>query len=293
MKKLITLHDMINLEMVLEYVDGIIVGQDTYGTRLTHSFSDEELFSIMGEAHEREKEVFLMANQMMTDEQLERFGSWLLQFRNQPITGVIVADLGAIITLNEHGFQGRAIYNPETLATNDYDFNDLTRLDVMGVYAAKEITLSDLTRIGTHKQVKMFMVGHGHLNMFYSKRQLIQNYMDFLAEPSRFHGKQNVTLIEENRKEEPYPILEDDAGTHVFRSQVMHVMHHLDELSEWLDYMVIDTLFKDDRYGALIGQMYRNRDVDLMKRIQEDYHELWDEGFFDKKTIYKGKGGEQ
>ncbi len=293
MKKLITLHDMINLEMVLEHVDGIIVGQDTYGTRLTHSFSDEELISIIHEAHERDKDVFLMANQMMTDDQLEGFGSWLMQFQHQPITGVIVADLGAIITSNEHGFQGRVIYNPETLATNDYDFNDLTRLHVMGVYAAKEITLSDLTRIGTHKQVKMFMVGHGHLNMFYSKRQLIQNYMDFLAEPTRFHGKQNLTLIEENRKEEPYPILEDDAGTHVFRRHVMHVINHLDELSGWLDYMIIDTLFKDDRYGALVGQMYRYRDVDLMKRIQEDYHETWDEGFFDKKTIYKGKGGEQ
>jgi putative protease len=293
MKKLITLHDVINLEMVLKHVDGILVGQKTYGTRLTHSFSDEELHFIIDEVIHQKKDVFLMANQMMTDEQLEQFSTWIEQFKNKKITGVVVADLGAIITLNEKGFLGRVIYNPETLATNYYDFNDLSRLDVFGVYAAKEITLSDLDIIGSQKKIKMFIVGHGHLNMFYSKRQLIHNYMEFLGEPSRFHDQKDLTLIEENRQEEAYPILEDDAGTHVFRSHVMHVMNHLDELKEWLDYMVIDTLFKDDRYGALVAQMYDTKDVDLIKRIQEDYHEMWDEGFFYKKTIYKGKGGEQ
>jgi len=293
MKKLITLHDVINLEMVLKHVDGILVGQKTYGTRLTHSFSDEELHFIIDEVIHQKKDVFLMANQMMTDEQLEQFSTWVEQFKNKKITGVVVADLGAIITLNEKGFLGRVIYNPETLATNYYDFNDLSRLDVFGVYAAKEITLSDLDIIGSQKKIKMFIVGHGHLNMFYSKRQLIHNYMEFLGEPSRFHNQKDLTLIEENRQEEAYPILEDDAGTHVFRSHVMHVMNHLDELKEWLDYMVIDTLFKDDRYGALVAQMYDTKDVDLIKRIQEDYHEMWDEGFFYKKTIYKGKGGEQ
>lgn len=293
MKKLITLHDVVNLEMVLNDVDGIIVGQQTFGTRLTHSFSDEELLFIIDDVKKHNKEVFLIANHMMTDDQLESFSVWIQQFIEKDLTGIIVADLGAIITLNDQGFKGKVVYNPETLATNYYDFNDLIRLNVFGVYAAKEITLADLKMIGSLKQFNMFMVGHGHLNMFYSKRQLIRNYMDFLGEPSRFHHQKNLTLIEENRSDESYPILEDDAGTHVFRSHVMHVMNHIDELSNWLDYLVIDTLFQDDRYGALVAQMYRTHDQAMIKQIQEDYHETWDEGFLFKKTMYKGKGGEQ
>ncbi len=57
--------------------------------------------------------------------------------------------------------------------------------------------------------------------------------------------------------------------------------------------MVIDTIFKDDRYGMLVSQMYATHDHELKENIQAEYKETWDEGFFYKKTVYKGKGGEQ
>ena len=137
------------------------------------------------------------------------------------------------------------------------------------------------------------MVGHGHLNMFYSKRQLIKNYQDFLGEDMQLHLRQDLKIIEEKRPLEPYPILEDDAGTHVFRSHVMNAFDYMDDLCEVLDYFVIDTIFKDDRYGALVSQMYHENDNQIKNQIINEYHEVWDEGFFFKKTIYKNKGGEQ
>ncbi len=293
MKKLITIHDQSNLEMISKYVDGIIIGNDLFATRLTKSFSNKEIISLTARIKELHKEVFLMANQMMTDSDLEGFSLFLDLIKIEDFTGIIVADLGAMVLLKEKGLGKKAIYNPETLATNFYDFNFLHQLDALGVYAAKEITLDDLKTIGKHKEMKMFMVGHGHLNMFYSKRQLIKNYQDFLGEDMQLHLRQDLKIIEEKRPLEPYPILEDDAGTHVFRSHVMNAFDYMDDLCEVLDYFVIDTIFKDDRYGALVSQMYHENDNQIKNQIINEYHEVWDEGFFFKKTIYKNKGGEQ
>lgn len=293
MKRLITVHDQINTEMLLGFADGIIIGNDRFGTRLTHSFSLDEIMEIATEAKALKKEVFLMANQMMMDSDLEAFSDFLDELNLNLFDGIVVADLGALVLLNEKGLAHKAIYNPETLSTNYYDFNFLSELNVFGVYTAKEITLDDLKMIGEKKKLKMFMVGHGHLNMFYSKRQLIHNYENYLGEDLNLHKRQDLKIIEEKRVEEPYPILEDDAGTHVFRSHVMQSVDQLDLLSSFLDYFVIDTLFKDDHYGALVCEMYAKSSFELKDKIQRLYDEVWDDGFFFKKTIYKGKGGEQ
>lgn len=136
------------------------------------------------------------------------------------------------------------------------------------------------------------MVGHGHLNMFYSKRQLIENFMHYTESENLYHNRQDLKIVEENRKEDPYPILEDKAGTHVFRSQVLSSLTHLSELKEFIDYLVVDTLFKDDDYALSVLKMYKNEneDSELINKIRKDYHEIWDEGFYFKKTIYKHKG---
>lgn len=292
MKYLVTIHDQVNLVKLLNFSDGVIVGHERFGTRLTTSFHTKSLIEIANQVKSLEKEVFLMANQMMTDQDLESFSSFLDEFDLNLFNGVIVADLGAMVLLHEKGFGHKAVYNPETLATNAYDFNFLDHFQALGVYAAKEITLSDLETIGQEKKVKMFMVGHGHLNMFYSKRQLIKNYENYLGEDLHLHKRQDLKIIEEKRADEPYPIFEDEAGTHVFRSHVMHAFNYIKDLEKFLDYFVIDTIFKDDDYGLLVSKMYQLKCVDLKESIQETYHEVWDEGFFFKKTIYKSKGDE-
>jgi U32 family peptidase len=79
------------------------------------------------------------------------------------------------------------------------------------------------------------------------------------------------------------------AGTHVFRSTVFSSIDHLDELNKHIDYLVIDTLFKDDLYAKKVSELYRYKSKDQKKinEIKALYKEEWDQGFFYKKTIYK------
>ena len=128
--------------------------------------------------------------------------------------------------------------------------------------------------------------------MFYSKRQLIDNFMNFNLEENIYHERQDLKIIEENRLNEPFPILEDKAGTHVFRSNVFSSLNHLEKLEKLMDYLVIDTLFKDDDYALSVLPMYKNKKINqsVIDQIQLKYDEKWDEGFFYKKTVYIPKG---
>lgn len=291
MKIIATLYDSKHLEAILNVSDGIILGNDKVGTRLTHSFSLEEICQMIEITKNLKKEVFIQANQMFNDVQLDFFKTWISSLPLNTIDGVVVGDLGAFRVLSKLGYAEKAIYNPETLMTNIYDFNFLKDAGIKGVYVAKEITLEDIQMIASKKSYQLFMVGHGHLNMFYSKRQLIHNFMDYQDKPHTFHNQQNLKIIEETRDHEAYPILEDDAGTHVFRSHVFASLDHLDTLKHIVDYMIIDTLFKDDQYALQVLPMYKNetKDEHAISSIQASYDETWDDGFFYKKTIYKAK----
>lgn len=291
MKYIATIYHIASIPEILKYADGIILGSKEIGTRLTKSFEKKEINEAISIVKSLHKEIFIQANQLFTDDELDRFKVFISDLSLEHVHGVVVADLGAYRVIESLGYAHKVIYNPETLLTNHFDFNFLSKKQIFGVYVAKEITLKDLEDIGLKKTYAMFMVGHGHLNMFYSKRKLIKNYTDFIESNMRFHDDQDLKIVEETRDHEAYPILEDDAGTHVFRSKVFSSLNYLDELAAFIDYLVFDSIFKDDAYQCRVLELYKNQ-LDKEKKILEletTYHESWDEGFFFKKTIYKSK----
>ncbi len=65
----------------------------------------------------------------------------------------------------------------------------------------------------------------------------------------------------------------------------------INRLSSVVDYLIIDTLFKDDQYAKEVLPLYKHEQTDVasIQKIQEVYRETWNDGFLHKKTIYKGK----
>lgn len=291
MKILTTLYDLSNMAELSTLTDGFIIGNEMFAARLTTSYTIKQINKAIQSAKSLDKEIFLQANQMLDDDLLDLFSDFLDKIDTVNLDGIIVADIGSVMRLKGEGLVAKTIYNPETLLTNRYDFNFLKKEGVLGAYIAKEITLDDILEISKHKEIKLFMVGHGHLNMFYSKRQLIHNFMAFQDKKNPYHKQQNLKIIEGRRTEDPYPILEDRSGTHVFRSKVFSSLDYLDTLRNHIDYLVIDTIFKDDIYAKKISQLYKTNTIDqvLIDEIKANYKEEWDTGFFHKKTVYKTK----
>ncbi|MFA5560448.1 MAG: U32 family peptidase [Acholeplasmataceae bacterium] len=292
MKIISTIFKLDNLMSILENADGIIVGNSNFSARLTSSFSIEEINDLISKLNQLDKSIFLNVNQMFSDDQLDAVRKQFKSLNLHGLTGIVVADLGVFRILKQQGLGHKVVYNPETLLTNYYDFNFLASEHVYGAYIAKEITLADIMQILNKKSYKTFMVGHGHLNMFYSKRKLIDNFSKFIGTDNTFKNQQNLTLTEEHRQNLNYPVFEDEAGTHVFRPAVFETLSVVDQLERQLDYLVVDTIFKDDDYAVKVLKMYHNRQLDLKEKeqLEKDYHETWDDGFLYKKTIYKTRG---
>lgn len=299
MKIITTIHEINNLANLLSLSDGIILGNNNFSARQTNSFSINEINLIINETKLNKKEVFLNLNKMYYDEEMELLKEFLLQIKVDKLDGIVIADIGLLHLLEQLNLKHLAIYNPETLHTNYFDFNYLSDDNILGSFVAKEITIEDILLIGKNKKYKLFYTGHGNLNMFYSKRNLLTNFTDHLEVEWELKNNKNLLIMEKKRKDERYPLLEDESGTHVFRANTLSSINFLNDLEKVCDYLIIDTIFKDDNYAKEVIPLYKDKSINkenyetIKDKLEKQYNEKWDDGFLNHKTFYKVKKNER
>lgn len=285
MKYLVTIHKLNNYKSLLTYADGLVVGLKGFSTRETSSLTVEEFKFLANEVNGLNKEVYISFKPLLFNDKIETIKALFKELKNVNYSGVIVGDLGYYYLLTELGVNN-LIYNPETLLTNSTDILEAFNIGFTGVFISKEITLEDIKKIIAEKTGNIFITAHGYLNMFYSKRSLIKNYLKEANLTYPYTNKQTLKL-KERKREDFYPIIEDEFGTHIFRNNISSIIYQLKDFKD-ANYLLIDSIFHDDDYGLKILKLFQDEvSEDMIKKLQSDYNESWDEGFLFTKTIYK------
>lgn len=284
MKYLITIYNINNANKLLNLADGLVVGLKGFSTRETSNFTTQEFKEVSKIAEENNKELYISLKPMLYNEQIEGLKQLFNILKDVYFTGVIVGDIGYYFLLKESNVNN-VIYHPETLLTNITDINEAFDTGFSGAFISKEIHLDDVVRISNEAKGKLFLTAHGYLNMFYSKRPLIENYLIESKLEHEFLDKQTLRLKEQKR-EGLYPIIEDSFGTHIYRKDVSTAINQKKELNK-IDYFLIDSIFHCDEYALDILNLFKNTTDEEIKRIKEKYNESWDEGFLLTRTIYK------
>lgn len=281
MKLLTNFYNLESLDEILKYADGVIIGLSGFSTRETSYLKLEELEEVSKKIKSEKKELYLSLKPFIGS-QKDGLLTLFDLIKDFYITGLIVGDIGYYSLLKDYNF--KIVYNPETTLTNSYDINILKDYGIKGAFISKEIALTDIKEIIKLKELSLYMTVHGYLNMFYSKRQLLKSYFEYLDITHDYnHDKMR---LKEEKRDSFNPIVEDTFGTHVYRSEVTSYIDYLDEL-KGLDYLVVDGIFHTDEYIIDILKLFRNPSKDLKEALENKYKEKWDTGFFFKKTIYK------
>lgn len=283
MKTLITIYNLDRANDLLTYADGLVVGIKGFSTRETSYLNQDELKQLSELTKKRDKNLYISLKPMLHNHMIKPLKAFLESIKDVSLTGFIIGDIGYYELLKEMGFD-HIVYNPETLLSNTYDLNVYFEYGIEGAFISKEISLFDIKEMIKNKKNKLFMVGHGYLNMFYSRRPLIKSYLETISKD--YDYKVDTLRIKEETREVYHPIIEDDFGTHVYRSEVTTTLDIKEEL-KGLDYLLIDTIFHDDDYGIRVLKLYEDFTEEAKRKLEEDYKETWDTGFLYLNTIYK------
>jgi len=254
-----------------------------FTTKKISYFSIDEIKLVVNKAKVLNKQVFVYVNKMIHEVDLPGLESYLTSLGEYCIDGIVINDLTVYAIAKKLGMESNIIYQPGSLNTDSFSAEYFADRKILGITVSREVTLAEIERIATNKKrTGLSIIGHGYLDMFYSKRKLLRNY--FLHKG--ISGKEIVDnhryrLNEEMRSNQFYPIVEDDAGTHIFRAMKLISIDEIELLSKFIDYLFIERIFLDDEEYIDSLSLYAK------KQRKEDFLEKYpnyESGFYYQRT---------
>ena len=265
-------------------VDVFLVQTEEFTRNQIAGFTIEEIQKISKVVHSFNKQIYISINIMIHEDIVESLDLFLSKCESMNIDGFVIFDFSVFPLLQKHHLESLCIYQPGSMNTNICDPWFFLKLGIKGVTISREITLEELIEIsGTFEKIQYSFVGHGYLEMFYSRRPLLTNYYKYnQMSPLPIKNDKGYFLKEELRKEEEYPIIEDKFGTTIFRSKKLSSYQELGVISPYLTDFFMERVFMDDNeyYLAIEAYVKTEKQTEFFQHFGEKY----DSGFFYRKT---------
>ncbi|MBN2541035.1 MAG: U32 family peptidase [Bacilli bacterium] len=194
------------------------------------------------------RKVYLNINKMIHEEDLGSLQVLLEDAKRIGIDSIVINDMTVYVIAKQLGLESKIIYQPGTMNTDSYSVEYFQNHPIKGITLSREITLNEIRKIaGKAHDLELSLIGHGYLDMFYSKRKLLTNYFKHKNIIGReITNKHSYRLNEEIRADDFYPIIEDEFGTHVFRSRKLITFQELETLEPVLSDFFLERLFLED-----------------------------------------------
>lgn len=294
------------LKTALTYgADAVYIGGEEFSLRVAaDNFTNDEIRQGVEFAKSRDKKVYLTANIIPHNNDIDEYEKFLREVKDIGIDAVILSDLGMFDITRE--IAPELDIHVSTQA-NNVNYRSARKWYEMGakrVILAREMSLDEISEIRerTDSNLELEAFVHGAMCISYSGRCLLSNYMSgrdsnqgACAHPCRW----KYYLMEEQRPGEYMPVYENERGTFIYNSKDLCMIEHIDKLVECgLSSFKIEGRVKSEFYVATVVAAYRQAidsyiaDPQNWKFKQEWYDELKKVSHRDYTTgFYFGKPG--
>lgn len=263
--------DMERLVAAVAYgADAVYLAGKTFGMRAAPAnFNDEELKQAVEYCHERGVKVYVTCNTLPRNDELEELPAFLQYCQAVGVDAFIISDLGVLALAAEYAPNVERHISTQTGIVNYAAAKACYDLGASRVVLAREVPLNEIRqireKIPQDLEIETFV--HGAMCVSFSGRCLLSNYMTDrdanrgqCAQPCRWE----YSLIEKQRPDREFTIVQEEKGTYVFNSNDMCMIDHIEELIEaGIASLKIEGRAKSNYYVASVTAAYR-RAIDFV-----------------------------
>ena len=252
-------------QVAVEYgADAVYIGGEAFGLRAkTKNFTLEQMREAVAYAHARGVRVYVTANILAHNEDLEEVAQYFRQLQTVAPDALIISDPGVFTVARQVLPDMELHISTQANNTNYGTYRFWHQLGAKRVVAARELSLSELRTIRENipddLEIEAFV--HGAMCISYSGRCLLSN---FLAGRDANRGacthpcRWKYALMEETRPGEYFPVEETERGTFILNSRDLCMIEHIPELVEaGIDSFKIEGRMKTALYVATVTRTYR------------------------------------
>ena len=269
------------LKTAIEYgADAVYAGGKDFNLRNSAAnFTLDEIGSAVEYVHERGKKLYITLNIFAHNCHISRIERYLKELEGYSVDAVIVADPGALALVREI-MPGTACHiSTQANCTNTRAADFWYKQGVKRVVLARELSLNEVSEISASSDCKTEVFVHGAMCLSYSGRCYLSSYMANrganLGDCSQ-SCRWKYALVEEERPNEYYPIVEDGEFASVMSSRDLCMIQHIPELiSAGADAWKIEGRMKSQYYVATVTRIYREAiDMFFGNEVYE-YQDRW------------------
>ena len=287
MTKLMVIPNKKNIDICLKYADAILLGIKDLSVNLSDTFTIEEIESLLPKLKENNIELFISLNKNMHSKDLDKLKDTLLVLDNLDIEGIFYYDISVLKLHEYYNLKTKLVWSQEHLTTNYSTMNYWYNEGVSFAYVSAELTLDEILLIRKNTNIKLIVPIFGYLPMFTSKRNLINNYLEYF----NIDDKSNKYKIKKEGKE--YTIVNNIYGTVVYSANILNGLKEFEILERNnIDYVTINSFDISDDILTKVLELYSTRSYFSDEAIEELIENV-DKGFLYKETIYRVKKDEK
>ncbi len=266
------------LKAVIDYgADAVYIGGDAFSLRVAaENFSIDDMKEGLKYAHDRGKKVYLTANIIPHNRDLDKFEEYIKQIRPLGFDAVLIADLGLFDIMRTVAPEIPIHISTQANNTNYRSAMMWHKMGAERVVLGREMSFKEIAEFKEHippsLELEAFILGA--MCISYSGRCLLSNYMTgrnsnlgACAHPCRW----NYSVVEEKRPGEYFDVEENERGTFIFNSKDLCTIEHIPELiNSGITSLKIEGRVKTAFYAATVVGAYR-REIDRYFDDPENY----------------------
>ena len=259
--------------------DAVYIGGEAFGLRAkAKNFSMEDMAEGIAFAHERGVKVYVTANILAHNDDLEGARAYFEELKNmkpeQP-EALIISDPGMFSIAKEVWPEVELHISTQANNTNYQTYLFWWKQGAKRVVSARELSLAEIKEIRDHipddMEIESFI--HGAMCISYSGRCLLSNYFTgrdanqgACTHPCRW----KYAVVEETRPGEYMPVYENERGTYIFNSKDLCMIEYIPQIVEaGIDSLKIEGRMKTALYVATVARTYRKAIDDYFKSPEE------------------------
>lgn len=257
---------------VIYGADAVYIGGEAFGLRAkAKNFTNEEIKEGIAFAHERGVKVYITANILAHNEDLEGVEQYFEELKEIKPDALIISDPG-VFAIAKRMLPGMELHiSTQANNTNYGTYRFWYELGAKRVVTARELSLAEIRGIRDNipedMEIESFI--HGAMCISYSGRCLLSNYFvgrdankGACTHPCRW----KYSVVEETRPGEYMPVYENERGTYIFNSKDLCMIEHVPEMIEaGIDSFKIEGRMKTALYVATVARTYRKAINDYLK----------------------------
>ncbi len=266
------------LKTAIEYgADAVYIGGEAFSLRVAaENFTMDEMKEGLQFAHECGKKVYLTANILPHNDDIEQFKTFIQEMRPLGFDAILIADPGLFDITQELAPELPIHISTQANNVNYRSAEFWYRLGAKRIVLAREMSFREIaeirSKIPADLELEAFV--HGAMCISYSGRCLLSNYLTnrdanqgCCSHPCRW----KYSLVEEKRPGQYMDVFENDRGTFIFNSKDLCMIEHIPELVQsGISSLKLEGRVKTSYYVATVVGAYR-REIDRYFADPEHY----------------------